>query len=115
VTSREERERGSREGPPQRFGETTPPGLQADYSVFTVQTVLEMQRTLGGIETAIKNLEERSKEHSGKLDQIGKEVYAAKVVVGVVGGLIVLAGAFIGWVIYELLPYFVSHPVPPIK
>jgi hypothetical protein len=69
-----------------------------------------MQRTLGGVENAIKNLEERTKEHGDKLDHIGKDVHAAKVVVGVVGTFIALAIGFLGWVINELLPYFLSHP-----
>jgi len=104
VTAREDRERASREGPPQRFGVTTPPVPQTDYSVYTVQTVLEMQRTLGGVETAIKHLEERSKEHGDKLEQIGKDVHAAKIV----GAFIVLAAGFLGWVIHEIVPLLAS-------
>jgi hypothetical protein len=109
MAAREERQRG-RETNPSRFPETTPPVQQADYAVHTVQTVLEMQRTLGGIEKAIKNLEDRSKEYGDKLEGLGKDVNAAKVVVSVVGGLILVAAGCLGWVINALLQYLSSHP-----
>jgi hypothetical protein len=104
MPSREDRERG-RETNPSRFPETTPPVQPADYAVHTVQTVLEMQRTLGGVEKAIKNLEDRSKEYGDKLDNIGKDVHAAKVV----GGVIAAIMAVLGWLLHELLPFLSTH------
>jgi hypothetical protein len=87
---------------------TTPPNPQADYAVHTVQTVLEMQRTLGGVETAVRHLEDRSKEYGAKLEQIGKDVHAAKIV----GAFIVLVAGFLGFVIHELIPFLTAlkHP-----
>jgi hypothetical protein len=107
VTPRGEKDQG-REGPPQNFGATTPPNPQADYAVHTVQTVLEMQRTLGGVETAIRHLEDRTKAHGDKLEQIGKDIHAAKIV----GAFIVLVAGFLGAVIHELLPFLAAlkHP-----
>jgi gamma-glutamyl phosphate reductase len=106
MASREERERG-RETNPSRFPETTPPAQAADYAVHTIQTVLEMQRTLGGVETAIKHLEDRSKEHGDKLDTIGKDVHAAKVAVGVATAIIVGIVAIMGWIVTT---YISAHP-----
>jgi hypothetical protein len=107
MTTRGGKEQGQ-EGPPQRFGATTPPNPQADYAVHTVQTVLEMQRTLGGVETAIKHLQDRSKEYGEKLEQIGKDVHAAKIV----GGVLAVVATVLGWAIHELLPLLSSlkHP-----
>lgn len=108
VTPREEKERREgREGPPRDFGVTTPPQA-ADYAIHTVQTVLEMQRTLGGVETSIKHLEERSKEYGGKLEQIGKDMHAAKIV----GTFIVVTAGFLGWVIHELIPLLTALRKP---
>jgi hypothetical protein len=80
--------------------DTTPPVQASDYTVHTVQTVLEMQRTLGGVEASIKHLEERSKEYGTKLEQIGRDIHAAKIV----GGFIVLVAGFLGFVVHELIP-----------
>jgi hypothetical protein len=99
MTPREERDR-TREGPPQKFGDTTPPSPQPDYSAFTVQTVLEMQRTLGSVEKAIAHLEDKSKDYGQKLETIGKDLHAAKIV----GAFIVLVAGFLGFVIHELIP-----------
>ncbi len=68
-----------------------------------------MQKTMGKLIEAVDTLKVESKHHGDKLDQIGKDVHAAKVVVSVVGGLIVLVAGFLGWVIYELAPRFASH------
>ena len=101
MTPREDKERERyRESAPPREPETTPRPQAADYAVHTVQAVLEMQRTLGGVEIAIKHLEEKSKDYGIKLENIGKDLHAAKIV----GGLIVLVAGFLGWVIHELIP-----------
>lgn len=91
-----------RESSPPRSPESAPPTPRGDLGLHTVQAVLEMQRTLGGVETAIKHLEEESKEHRKKLEDIGKDLHAAKIV----GGFIVLIAGFLGFVIHELIPVF---------
>ena|ERR1700719_3319309 len=105
MTSREEKERGSREGPPQRFGETNPqfPGQNYD---FTLQAVFEMQKTVGILTEAVNTLKDQFKHHDEKLDKIGNDVHAAKVVLKIVGAAIVAFFAFCGWMIYEFLPVF---------
>jgi F0F1-type ATP synthase assembly protein I len=72
-----------------------------------MQSILEMQRSLGGVENAVKNLESATKGHGDKLDQIGKDVHAAKVTMGVVGAIIVGAAALIGWIVTT---YISAHP-----
>ncbi len=69
-----------------------------DYS-YVLEIVMNMQGTMGKLTEAVESLKGESKHHGEKLDQIGKDVYAAKVVIGVVGALIVLVGGFLGWVI----------------
>jgi hypothetical protein len=100
MTPREEKERYRETSPPRSPETTTPSPHATDYAIHTVQTVLEMQRTLGNIETAIKHLEETSKDYGKKLEDIGKDFHAAKIV----GGFIVLVSGFLGFVIHELLP-----------
>jgi hypothetical protein len=51
--------------------------------------------------TSIRQLEEKSKEYGDKLEQIGKDMHAAKIV----GAFIVLVAGFLGFVIHELIPF----------
>jgi hypothetical protein len=106
MSTREERDR-SRETTPSRLPDITPPAPAPDYGVHLMQSILEIQRSLGGLEHAVVSLEVRSKEHDSKLDQIGKDVHAAKVTMGVVGAIIVGAAAFIGWIVTT---YISAHP-----
>ena len=106
--AREARDR-SAETTPSRMAETTPPGPPPDYGVHMMHSILEMQRALGGLENAVKNLDNQSKEDGNKLDQIGKDVHAAKVVIGVVGTLIILAAGFLGWAITTYLSAHATH------
>src|ERR1700676_2505709 len=76
-------------------GSAVPSG---DYS-YVLEIVMKMQDTLGQLKEAVGSLKEQSKHQGDKLDQIGKDVHAAKVVVGVVGGLFLLIAGFIGWLI----------------
>jgi hypothetical protein len=110
VSAREDRERG-REAPPQRMAETNPPTVpMVDYS-FTLQAIMEMQKSVGKLTEAVESLKEQTRGHGHKLDQIGKDVHAAKVVIGVVGSLILVAAGFLGWIINTLFQYLSTHPV----
>jgi hypothetical protein len=106
MTAREEKDRGQ-QTTPSRMAQTTPPVPPPDYGVHMMQSILEIQRSLGGVENAVKNLESTTKGHGDKLDQIGKDVHAAKVTFGVVGAIIVGAAALIGWVVTT---YIAAHP-----
>jgi F0F1-type ATP synthase assembly protein I len=81
------------------MAETTPTVYPSgDYS-YVLEIVMRMQDTLGQLKEAVSSLKEQSKHHGDQLDQIGKDVHAAKVVMAVVGALVVGAAAFIGWII----------------
>ena len=69
-----------------------------DYS-YILEIVMGMQNSVGKMAEAIQTLKDRSKDHGNELHQIGKDVHAAKVVVGVVGVLIIAGAAFLGWII----------------
>jgi len=62
---------------------------------------------MGKLTEAVESLKEQSKEHGIHLRQIGNDVHAAKVVVGVVGTLILLSTGFIGWIVTT---YIAAHP-----
>ena len=98
MTAREEKDR-SRDVVPSRLPDVTPPLAAPDYGLHLMQSILEIQRSLGGLEHAVVSLEVRSKEQGDKLDHLVKDVYAAKIVVSVVGALLLLAASFLGWVI----------------
>ena len=97
-----------RQGPPTKFAETTPPQVypSGDYS-YVLEIVMAMQNTLGKLTEAVESLKDQSKGHGTKLDELGKDVHAAKVVVTVVGGLMLLVAGFIGWITNT---YISTHP-----
>ena len=99
-----------KEGPPISMPDADPSG---NYSFLEI--IMSMQNAMGRLTEAVDTLKTESRHQRDKLEQIGKDVHAAKVVVGLAGALILLAAGAIGWVIYELLPYFASHPASPVK
>ena len=91
--AKEERLEEQKQTSPKTFPDTSPqsyPG--SDYS-FTLQGIIEMQRTMGRLEEAIKNLTEQSKTHADEIKDIGKKVYAAKVVFMVFGAILAALGS----------------------
>lgn len=91
---------------PTSFPETTPPLPSGDY-YYVLEIVMRMQESVGRLTEAVSSLKEQSKAHGDKLDNIGKDVHAAKVVVSVVGGLIVIVGGICAWLINT---YISTHP-----
>lgn len=90
-----------REGPPS-LPDTDPSG---NYSFLEI--VMGMQNSLGKVCEAVESLKTQAKHHDDKLDQIGKDVHAAKVVVGVLVGIVLAAAALVGWVVTT---YIAAHP-----
>jgi hypothetical protein len=70
---------------------------------------MKMQDTLGQLKEAVGSLKEHSNRHDDKLDQIGKDVHAAKVVTSVIGGLIIIMGGVLAWVVNTSLQYLIPH------
>lgn len=99
------REKDRTTTPPQY--DVPPPQLPgADYS-YTVELVGSIQNQLGKLTEAVDSLKTQSKEHGIELKTIAKDVHAAKVVFGVVGGLILLVCGFIAWLVNT---YISTHP-----
>ena len=109
MTPKEDQGRG-RETTPARMGETTPPVYPSGDYTYVLEIVMVMQGTIGKLTEAVESLKAQSRTQGEKVDEIGKGIQAAKVVVGFIGGLIVVTAGFLGWVINEFLQYLSSHP-----
>jgi len=91
---------------------TVPPSVaypSGDYS-YTLEVVMEMQKTLGQLTQAIATLTEQGKEHGRKLEDACKDIHAAKVVVGVVCALVVAASTVLGFIAKAAIDYFSRMP-----
>jgi hypothetical protein len=93
---------------PTRFAETTPPQSfpSGDYT-YVLEIVMNMQVSVGKLIEAVDSLKAHSKDHGKELSDIAKDVHAAKVTMRVVGGLIVLIGGAIAWLVNT---YISTHP-----
>ena len=103
--------RGLRGAPttPEDYPTSAPPHAaypSGDYS-YTVELVSTIQHQLGKLTEAADALKEQVKEQGTELRKISQDVHAAKVVLSLVGGLILLAAGFFGWVIST---YISTHP-----
>ncbi len=73
---------------PPSYPAVPPPGYgQSDHS-FTLQAIMEMQRSLGGLENAVENLRTKVDAQGTTIGRIEKIVIAATAVVTVVGGIV---------------------------
>ena len=95
------------EVPPQNFPETPPP-QPTDYASFTLQTVMELQKTVGGLDQAIKSLTS-TVESQGKI--LNRILYS---IVFAAGGLFVFG--FFGRLLFsklDVLLSFIQSLSPP--
>ena len=92
---------------PTSFAETTPPLPTGDYS-YVLEIVMRMQESMGRLTEAVSSLKDQSKAHGEKLDNIGKDVHAAKVVVSFIVALILVVGAVIAWLVNTYIS--TTHP-----
>jgi hypothetical protein len=76
---------------------TTPQERILPEHSFTLQSIIEIQKSIGQLTQAVTTLTEESRASRVKLDEISHKVYAAQVTIKVVGGLLVVIG---GWAIY---------------
>ena len=69
--------------PPTEIPEATPPRYpMADYS-FTLQAIMELQRSVGGLVEAVNALKSRTEKQAEILDKISHRIYAASVVIAI--------------------------------
>ena len=93
-------------GRPQDQGESTPdqhptsppPGLQADQHSWLLQTIMELQKTVGKLTGTVESLTRTVEKQSTKIDALRDDltkvltsIRTAYVILGVVGSLIALA------------------------
>lgn len=85
---------------PDKLPQTTPPQeyILSDQSGFILQSILEMQKTLGQLTQAVITLTEESKKSSATLNKISHKIYAAEVV----GSLLVLISGGALWLIWKI-------------
>ena len=67
---------------PQSYAPTTPPQAQAGHD-FTLQAVMEMQKTLGAIGNKVDTVDKRVDDMSTELAKHGKWIFAANVVLAI--------------------------------
>lgn len=100
---------------PARYPDIPPPQAHpsGDYS-YTVELVATINREIGRLTEAVNSLKEQSKDRDHKIDDVLKEVHAvskdihaAKVTAGVVGGLFLTLAGFIAWMVNT---YISAHP-----
>jgi len=66
---------------PKEIPEITPQRYpMTDYS-FTLQAIMEMQKTIGGLSEAVGTLKNLTEKQGEKLDKISHRIYAATVVI----------------------------------
>lgn len=100
------------EAPPPDFAAGNPPvyrGTTSGYD-FYLQSICEIQKSVGSIESSIKHLAERSQIHDSKLDTIEKDVHGAKRIVwgfGIIGSIVGAIGlVFLNKILDLAVSYF---------
>ncbi|MHB8303290.1 MAG: hypothetical protein ACYDC6_10710 [Acidobacteriaceae bacterium] len=87
----------SKETPPPEFAASNPPayrGTAAGFD-FYLQSIVEIQKSVGSIEASIRHLSERSASNEKKLDDTIKDVHGAKKIAwafGIIGSIIGAVG-----------------------
>jgi hypothetical protein len=113
-----------RETPPPESATSNPPiyrGTSAGYD-FYLQSIVEIQKSVGSIESSIKHLCERDQAHEAKLEDLGtkvhdlaKEIHGAKRVAwafGVVCSVIGALGLLLVNKIFDVLVAYVNAKLP---
>jgi hypothetical protein len=103
--------------PPELLAITPPPyrGTAAGYD-FYLQSIVEIQKSVGGIESSIKHLCERTQAHETKLDDIAedvhelsKDVHGAKIIAWSFGIICSILGAVGLAFLNKILDIVVAH------
>jgi hypothetical protein len=98
---------------PTNFPATNPPLPSGDYS-YVLEIVMNMQTSIGRLTEAVDTMKVQSSNHDKKLEDIGRDVHAAKTTVKVVGAILAALLAFAGWAIRQGVSAFVQlrHSAP---
>ena len=95
------------EAPPRRFPDTPPP-QPVDYGSFTLQTAMELQKTVGGLEQAIRTL-------TTTVENQGKTLNWIRYIIAFTAGGLFVVGYF-GRLLFSkldlLLSFLQSGPTP---
>jgi hypothetical protein len=97
----------SSESTPKHYAETVPTAFPSYDPSFSLQSILEMQKNLGQLTQAVTTLTEESKKRGDVLDKISHKVYAAEVVIGVVGVILTAMGGGLIYLICKVLDVIV--------
>ncbi|MBU4233509.1 MAG: hypothetical protein KJ822_17770 [Proteobacteria bacterium] len=73
---------------PTNLPKTPPQEYVLPEHSFTLQAIMEIQKSIGKLTQAVETLTEDSKKNGVKLDDISHKVYAAQVTIKVVGGIL---------------------------
>jgi hypothetical protein len=84
---------------PQSMPKTTPQEYSSAGHDFTLQAVMEMQRTLGGVAERIDGLSGGLEKMADKLGDIEKAVHAVKIGAIVAGAILTVVGGVLWWAI----------------
>jgi hypothetical protein len=101
---------------PQRFAETTPKQYSGgDYS-FVLQGVFKLQDSVARLEQAVKTLSDEQRELRTKVDSISHKVYAAVIVLILIGGILGYFQNFTNTLLLKLVSgqsQPATQPLPP--
>ena len=86
---------------------TSPLAYPGSEHSWTLQTVFELQKTVGQLTQAVTTLTEQQKGFSTKLDKISHQVYAALVI-------LILIGAVIGFFSKSINDY-ITHSIDQVQ
>lgn len=81
-----------------------PPLSSGEVDIIT-EMVMKMSESQGRLTEAVETLKKQSEKHGEKLDSIGKDMYAAKVILSLVGAGILIAAGWVGIVIKGLVDH----------
>jgi hypothetical protein len=96
----------SRQSTPEVLPSTNPISYPSTEHDWTLQTVFELQKTVGQLTQAVSTLTEQGRDNGKKLNQISHQIYAA-------GAILALTLAVGGWLLKiasdVAVSYFNSH------
>jgi hypothetical protein len=96
---------GSGGGDIPKFPETTPPIYRGRDYDFVLQGVFDIQKSIGGLEQAVRTLTEQQKEQGKKLDSLSHKINAAIAVLVFIGTVLTFFSKFTN----DLLTHFFSR------